>query len=77
MKKFCRTIEGLPWIVKLLGVLFYGVLGNIYRLCRSIAAENVVGIILSVVLLLCGGFVVLWVLDVVFIILGKKIWWID
>lgn len=77
MKKVVSTLEGLPWIVRLLLVIFLGVYGNLLRLFKSIAAGNVLGIILAVVLLLCGGFVILWIVDLICVILGKPIWWID
>ncbi len=77
MKKVVSTLEGLPWIVRLLLVIFLGVYGNLLRLFKSIAAGNVLGIILAVVLLLCCGFVILWIVDLICVILGKPIWWID
>ncbi|MCM1513607.1 MAG: hypothetical protein NC090_01290 [Anaeroplasma bactoclasticum] len=77
MKKVVSTLEGLPWIVRLLLVILWGAYGNLLRLFKSIAAGNVLGIILAVVLLLCGGFVILWIVDLICVILGKPIWWID
>lgn len=77
MKDLVKTLEGLPWIVRLIITIFWGIYGNLLRLFRSIAAGNVVGMLLAILLLICGGFVVLWIIDVVFVILGKKIWWID
>lgn len=77
MKKVVSTLEGLPWIVRLLLVILWDAYGNLLRLFKSIAAGNVLGIILAVVLLLCGGFVILWIVDLVCVILGKPIWWID
>ena len=77
MKDLVKTLEGLPFIVRVLLTIFWGIYGNLLRLFRSIAANNLVGIILAVVLLLCGGFFILWIIDVVMVILGKKIWWLD
>ena len=77
MKDVVKTLEGLPWIVRVLLTLLWGAYGNILRLLRSIAANNVVGIILALILLLCGGFFILWIVDLVMVILNKKIWWID
>lgn len=77
MKDLVKTLEGLPWIVRLIITIFWGIYGNLLRLFRSIAAGNVVGMLLALLLLICGGFGVLWIIDVVFVILGKKIWWID
>ena len=75
MKDLVKALEKLPWIVKLLLVIFWGIYGNLYRLFRSIAAGNVLGIVLSIILLLCGGFVVLWIFDLICVIIGKDIWW--
>ena len=77
MKDLVKTLEGLPWIVRLIITIFWGIYGNLLRLFRSIAAGNVVGMLLALLLLICGGFGVLWIIDVVFVILGKQIWWID
>lgn len=75
MKKIVAALEGLPWIVQLILVILWGVYANLLRLFRSIAAKNILAIILSVVLLACGGFVVLWIIDIICVVLGKKIWW--
>lgn len=77
MKDVVKTLEGLPWIVRVLLTLIWGAYANILRLFRSIAANNIVGIVLAVILLLCGGFFILWVIDLVMVILNKRIWWID
>lgn len=77
MKDLVNTLESLPWIVRVLLTVLWGVYSNILRLLRSIAKGNVVGIVLAIVLLACGGFVVLWVFDVICVVLGRKIWWID
>lgn len=77
MKNLVKALEGLPWIVRLLLVLLYGAYGNLIRLFKSIAANNVLGIVLALILLLCGGFVILWIVDLICVLLGKPIWWID
>lgn len=77
MKDLVKALEGLPYIVRVLLTLLYGVYGNLMRLFRSLAKNNLVGIILAVVLLICGGFVVIWIWDVIRVILGKQVWWID
>lgn len=75
MKKLVNALEGLPWIVQFILVLVWGVYANLLRLFRSLAANNLIAIILSIILLLCGGFVVLWIIDIICVLLGKKIWW--
>ena len=77
MKDLIKAIDGLPKIVRFLGTLIWGILTNIYRLCRSIAKQDVLGVVLAIILLLCGGFFILWITDLVCILLDKPIWWID
>ncbi len=77
MKDLVKSLEGLPYIVKVLLTIFIGIYSNLLRLFRSIAKSNVLGIVLAVILLLTGGFFILWIIDVVCVVLGKNIWWID
>ena len=77
MKDLIKAIDGLPKIVRFLGTLIWGILTNIYRLCRSIAKQDVLGVVLALILLLCGGFFILWIIYLVCILLDKPIWWID
>ena len=77
MKDLVKTLEGLPYIVRVLLTILWGIYGNLMRLFRSIAKGNVVGIILAIILLICGGFFILWIWDVIRVILGKQVWWID
>ena len=65
MKKIVSALEGLPWIVQLILVILWGVYANLLRLFKSIAAGNILGIILAAILLACGGFVVLWIIDII------------
>ena len=75
MKKIIDALEGLPWIVQLILVVLWGVYANLLRLFKSIEAKNLIGIILAAILLACGGFVILWIFDIICVALGKKIWW--
>ena len=56
--KFADAIEELPWILKIILVIFFGLYGNLIRLFRSCGKENVLGIVLAIVLLCTGGFFV-------------------
>lgn len=47
MKDFVKTLDDLPRIVKFILVLIGDLFANVYRLCRSIAKNNVLGIILA------------------------------
>lgn len=77
MKSLVKTLEGLPWLIRVLLTLFLGIYSNLLRLFRSLAAGNIIGIVLAVILLCCGGFFILWIIDLIMVLLGKKIWWID
>lgn len=77
MKSLVKTLEGLPWLIRVLLTFFLGIYSNLLRLFRSLAADNIIGIILAVILLCCGGFFILWIIDLIMVLLGKKIWWID
>lgn len=77
MKELSKTWSDLPFVLKLILVLIGGIYGNVGRILRSGAKENVLGIILAVLLLITGGFFILWIIDIVFVVLGKDIWWID
>ncbi len=77
MKDLVKALEGLPYIVRVLLTIFWGIYGNLLRLFKSLAKSNILGIVLAVILLICGGFFILWIIDVVCVLLGKTIWWID
>lgn len=77
MNDLIKAIDGLPKIVRFLGTLIWGILTNIYRLCHSVAKKDVLGIVLAILLLLCGGFFILWIVDLVCILLDKPVIWID
>jgi hypothetical protein len=77
MKSLVKTLEGLPWLIRVILTLFVGIYTNLLRLFRSLAANNIIGIVLALVLLCTGGFVILWIIDLIMVLLGKNIWWID
>lgn len=77
MKNLVKSLEKLPWIVRLLLVIFVDFYGNLIRLFKSLAANNVLGTVLAIILLITGGFGILWIIDLVCVILGRPIWWID
>ena len=52
MKNLVKTLEGLPWIIRVLLTIFVGIYGNLLRLFRSLAANNGIGVILAVILLI-------------------------
>lgn len=77
MKETLKALDELPWIVKLLLTICATVYGNIVRLVRSLAKENIVGVILAVILLCTAGAGILWIWDIIRVATKKDIWWID
>ena len=77
MKNLVKTLERLPWIIRVILTIVWGVYGNLLRLFRSLAAKNTIGIVLAILLLVFGGFAILWIIDIIMVIFGKRIWWID
>lgn len=72
-----KTMEALPWIVRVILTIFLGVYGDLIRLFRSLGKQNWFGVILAVILLFTGGLIVLWIIDIIMVVLNKPIWWID
>ncbi|MGM9680883.1 MAG: hypothetical protein ACI3XR_05205 [Eubacteriales bacterium] len=76
IKKLIEAIDKLPTIAKLiLCIPAVDIIWSIYRLLRSVVANNLVGIIVSAILILCAPF--MWLIDLICIILKGKIWTID
>lgn len=78
MKQFIKAIDDMPFVVKLLLCLpVLDIVWNIYRICKSADKNNTVGIVLAIVVLLLGSYTVVWLVDLICVLLNKKIWWID
>ena len=75
MKDLVKTLEDLPLIVRVLLVLLWGAYGNLIRIFKSIAANNTLGIILSILLFIFGGWII-WIVDLICVLTDKPIWWI-
>lgn len=74
MKDFLKTWESLPLVAKIILTILYGIYGNVARIVRSIMANDAVAIVLSIVVALFGGIITL-IVDIVFLLMGKDIWW--
>ena len=75
MKDLIKAMDNLPWIVKLiLCIPVLQIVWGIYRVIRSLEAKNVLGIILSILLIFPGASFV-WIVDLICVILNKKVWW--
>lgn len=75
MKELINAVDNLPWIVKIILCLpVVAVVWSVYRLIRSISAGNVLGIVLSAVLLVAGPSF-FWIIDLVCVLVKKNVWW--
>lgn len=77
MEKLIKTFDDLPWIVKLiLCIPALDIVWSIYKLCRSISKNNVLGIVLAILTIIPGAFFI-WIIDIICVILNKNVWWLD
>ena len=77
MKDIIRSIDNLPFILKLILALpGLAVFWAVYRLFCSIDRQNVFGIVLAAVLLVAGPTFV-WIVDLICLLLYGKVWWLD
>ena len=79
MDSLCKSIEGLPLIVKIiLAIPLLDIVWNIYRVCKSASKGNVVGIVLGVLLILFLSWNIVAIFDIIYLIIKKdRVWWID
>ncbi len=77
MKDLIKTFDNLPLIVKvILALPVLDIVWAVYRLCRSIDKNNVVGIVLAIVMLLvCPA--IFWLIDIITLLVIGKVIWID
>jgi len=76
MKDFIKAIDGLSDTIKILFCLpIINIVWAIYRIAKSVEANNTLGIVLGVLWIFAGA-TVLWIFDLVYMIMYKKIWWI-
>lgn len=77
MKNLIKAMDDLPWIVKLiLCIPCLDIIWSIYRLCKSLVANNVLGIVLAILTIIPGAAIV-WIIDIICVLLNKKVWWLD
>ena len=77
MKNLIKALDNLPWIVKLiLCVPALDIVWCISRVCRSLVKNNLVGVVLGILTIIPGAAFV-WVIDLLCVLVNKKIWWID
>ena len=77
MKSIIKTMDNLPKLIKLiLAIPALDIIWVLYRLCRSLDKNNMVGVILGVVLIFVG-IPFMWLIDILCIFFKDKVWWID
>ena len=70
MAEFRKTLAGLPWIVKLLLVVFYDIYGALYRISKG----DTMGIVIGIIQLVTGNlFGIFWIIDLVTVIVKKEV----
>jgi hypothetical protein len=74
LKDLVKAFDNLPWIVKLILALpgIDGIAWGIYRVAKGISKNDGVMIIAGIVWLLVG-WAILWIIDLVTVILYKKV----
>jgi hypothetical protein len=75
--KFVKAMDDLPLIVKIiLAIPALDIIWVIYRIVKSLAKGNMIGVILGIVLVIVG-LPFLWLVDIIFIVLKGQVFWID
>lgn len=70
---FVKAIDGLPWIIKLILALpGLDVVYGIYRLVKGVKKNDMVLTIVGIIWIF-AGIAILWIIDLVTVILNKKI----
>ena len=77
MKSIIKTMDNLPKLIKLiLAIPALDIIWMLYRICRSLDKNNMVGVILGIVLVFVG-MPFMWLIDILCILFKNKVWWID
>ena len=77
MKDLINSFDNLPqWLKIVLALPGLDIVWAVYRLCRSIDKQNVLGIVLGVLMILICP-VVMWLVDIITLVVYDKVLWID
>jgi hypothetical protein len=77
MRSLINAIDNLPLIVKLiLCIPAVAIVWMIYRVCRSLDKNNLVGVVLAIVLVFVG-IPFMWLIDLLCILVKGNVWWLD
>lgn len=74
MKGLIKAMDNLPWIVKLILALpiLDGLVWGIYRLLKGLVNKNLFQIIGGIIWIFVGA-AILWIIDIITIIMFKKV----
>ncbi len=74
MQEFRKALTNLPWIAKLLLVVFYDLYGSLKRISKG----DTKGIVIGLLMLVTGNFFgIMWIVDLVTVILNKEVTVLD
>lgn len=78
MKDLIKAFDNLPFIVKLLFCIpAINIVWQVYKICKSLSKNNIVGVVLGVLCIVPGAFFI-WIVDLVTLLMsGKSVWWFD
>ena len=74
MADFRKTLRELPWIAKLLLVIFYDIYGALTRICKGIDEKDTTALVVGILQLVTGNlFGIMWIIDLVTVITKKEV----
>ena len=77
MKDMINAFDDLPqWLKIVLALPGLDIVWAVYRLCRSIDKQNVLGIVLGVLMILICP-IIMWLVDIITLVVYNKVLWID
>ena len=77
MKSFISAMDNLPlWAKVLLAIPMLDIIWVVYRLMKSIDANNTLGIVLAIILIVLG-IPFLWLIDIITLLVMKKVLWLE
>lgn len=77
MKSLINALDNLPKLIKLiLCIPMLDIVWVVYRICRSLDKNNMVGLVIAIILIIIG-IPFLWLIDLICVLLKGSVWWID
>ena len=77
MKDLIKTFDDLPLIIKvILCIPMLDIVWSIYKICRSVEKNNILGIVLGILTIVPGAFFI-WIIDLVTVLMNNRVWWLD